>query len=326
MANRIKVLVTGGAGYIGSHIVKELCDLGHSVIVLDNFSLGLRENIDNRVVEIIEGDILNGPDLKRAFSLGVNVVFHFAAWKAAGESMTDPGKYAKNNIAGTINLINEMLRHDIKNIIFSSSAAVYGNPEYVPIDEKHTTNPVNYYGYTKLAIEQNLEWYSRLKDLRYAALRYFNATGYDIQGKIKGKEKNPANLSPIVMETLAGDRDGLKVFGGDYDTPDGTCVRDYIHVNDLATAHVKAMDYILLKNEDLVINLGTGKGQSVLEVIKAAEKCAGKKILYTLVDRRDGDPAILIASPELALKKLNWKARHSDLETIFSSMMPVYFD
>ena len=323
---RLNILVTGGAGYIGSHIVKELCDLGHSVTVLDNFSLGLHENIDSRVNNVVEGDILNEKDLKQVFSLEIDVVFHFAAWKAAGESMNDPAKYAKNNITGTINLLNEMLGHGVKNIIFSSSAAVYGNPQYIPIDEKHPTVPVNYYGYTKLAIEQNLEWYSQLKGIHYGALRYFNATGYDIQGKIKGKEKNPANLSPIVMEVLSGEREKLKLLGGDYETDDGTCIRDYIHVNDLATAHVKAMDYILQENENLVINLGTGKGQSVLEVIRAAEKCAGKKILYEIVERREGDPANLIASSELALTKLNWKAQYSDLETIFSSMIPVYLD
>jgi UDP-glucose 4-epimerase len=323
---RLNILVTGGAGYIGSHIVKELCGLGHSVTVLDNFSLGLHENIDGRAENIIEGDILTTTDLKRAFSFKIDVVFHFAAWKAAGESMTNPAKYAKNNITGTLNLLNEMLVHNVKNIVFSSSAAVYGNPQYLPIDEKHPTNPVNYYGYTKLAIEQNLEWFSKLKGINFAALRYFNATGYDIHGKIKGREQNPANLSPIVMEVLAGERKELKVFGGDYDTADGTCVRDYIHVNDLAIAHVKAMDYLFQENENLIVNLGTGNGESVLDVIKAAEKSTGKKILYKIVDRREGDPAKLVASSEVAFKILKWRAQYSDLGSIFSSMKCVYLD
>ncbi len=326
MNNKLNILVTGGAGYIGSHIVKELCDQGHSVIVIDNFSLGLRENIDSRLKEVIDGDILNDSDLNRAFDFQLDCVFHFAAWKAAGESMSDPAKYAKNNISGTLNLLNKMLSNNVSNIVFSSSAAVYGNPQYIPIDEEHPKNPVNYYGYTKLAIEQNMQWYSKLKGLKYAALRYFNATGYDVDGKLKGKERNPANLSPIIMEALSGERKEVKVFGGDYNTPDGTCIRDYIHVNDLATAHVKAMEYIMDKNENLAVNLGTGKGQSVLEVIKAAEECTHKKIEFEIVERRDGDPAELVACADLAREKLNWQARHSDLESIFSSMAPVYLD
>ncbi len=324
MSERFNILVTGGAGYIGSHIVKELCNGGHQVVVFDNFSLGLHENIDSRVKTVIDGDILKTKDLQKAFSEPIDIVFHFAAWKAAGESMTHPQKYAQNNICGTLNLLHAVVKSDVKNFVFSSSAAVYGNPQYLPIDEQHPTNPENYYGYTKLAIEQNLAWYSKLKNIRFAALRYFNATGYDMDGKIQGKEKNPANLSPIVMETLSGERENIKVFGADYDTPDGTCIRDYIHVNDLATAHVKAMDFIVQKNEDLVVNLGTGIGQSVLQVIQAAEKCAGKKIAFKFVERRDGDPAHLIASSDLALKKLHWKAKYSDLESIFSSMIPVY--
>jgi len=319
-----KILVTGGAGYIGSHVVKQLCDEGYEVVILDNFSLGLHENIDSRVKEVIEGDIRNAADLEKAFSHNVNAVFHFAAWKAAGESMEDPDKYAKNNICGTLNILDFMIKNNVKNFVFSSSAAVYGNPQYLPIDEKHPTNPENYYGYTKLAIEQNLKWYSQLKGIRYAALRYFNATGYDVQGRLSGKEKNPANLSPIVMEVAAGDRDGMQVFGSDYDTPDGTCIRDYIHVNDLATAHVKALEYLNEKEKNLLVNLGAEKGYSVLEVIKSAEKSTGRKITFDMVDRREGDPGELVASSALAFEKLGWKAQHSDVDTIFESMKKVY--
>lgn len=318
------ILVVGGAGYIGSHIVKELCDKGHAVIVFDNFSLGLRENIDLGVTRVIEGDILNTENLDAALTDDIQTVFHFAAWKAAGESMKNPSKYATNNISGTINLLNAMVRHDVREMIFSSSAAVYGSPHYVPIDEKHPLNPENYYGYTKLAIEENLRWFSRLKGIRYAALRYFNATGYDIQGRIKGKERNPANLSPVVMENLAGTRPEMQVFGDDYATRDGTCIRDYIHVNDLASAHAQAMVYLRERKENLTVNLGTGRGHTVLEVIKAAEDVTGRKANYEIVDRRPGDPAELVARPDLALERLGWKAQYSDLETIFSSMQPVY--
>jgi UDP-glucose 4-epimerase len=323
LPDKLKILVTGGAGYIGSHCVKELCDAGHHITILDNFSLGLRENIDPRVQKVVEGDVRNSTDLEHALR-GAQAVFHFAAWKAAGESMDDPAKYAENNICGTLNLLQAMLRLDVKYIVFSSSAAVYGNPQYQPIDEKHPTIPENYYGYTKLAIEQNLKWYSQLKGIKYAALRYFNATGYDIQGQIKGKEKNPANLSPVVMETAIGVRQKMLVFGNDYNTKDGTCFRDYIHVNDLASAHLLAMNYIFEKNEDLLVNLGTGSGYTVLEVIEAVQRVTGKNVSYEFVGRRAGDPEGLVASCKQAYDMLGWKAKYSDLDTIFKTMHQVY--
>jgi UDP-glucose 4-epimerase len=317
------ILVTGGAGYIGSHVVHLLCDKGHRVIILDNFSLGCEENVDPRA-EVIKGDILNTADLERALNTGIDVVFHFAAWKAAGESMIDPGKYAVNNISGTINLLNAMLENNVCNCVFSSSAAVYGNPEYLPVDEKHPQNPANYYGYTKLAIEQNLYWYSKIRNIRYTALRYFNATGYDINGRIRGKEKNPANLTPIVMEVAAGLRDKMQVFGNDFDTRDGTCIRDYIHVNDLATAHLKAMEYLLNEKKNLVVNLGTGEGQTVLEMIHTAREVTNREIKYEITGRRAGDPQELIASSDLAKEILDWQAEYSDLKTILESMKKVY--
>ncbi|NOX89570.1 MAG: UDP-glucose 4-epimerase GalE [Calditrichaeota bacterium] len=323
MSETYRILVTGGAGYIGSHVVHYLVESGHRVIVLDNLSLGRKENLPPDA-ELVTGDVLNDRDLEKVFEKGIDVVFHFAAWKAAGESMTKPDKYGRNNICGSINLLNACLTYDVKNFVFSSSAAVYGDPQYLPVDESHPLKPVNYYGYTKLAIEENLKWYSQLKGIRYAALRYFNATGYDIKGRVKGKEKNPANLSPVVMETIAGVRDEMQVFGNDYDTPDGTCIRDYIHVNDLAAAHAKAMDYLLEKKQNLVVNLGTGKGHTVLEVIKAAQRVSGKKVNYRITGRRAGDPPELVASCDLAYKLLGWKAKYSDLETIFGSMLPVY--
>ncbi|MDX1701671.1 MAG: UDP-glucose 4-epimerase GalE, partial [Melioribacteraceae bacterium] len=300
MQEKLSVLVTGGAGYIGSHCVKELCENGHNVTILDNFSTGLFENIDSRAIEVVKGDIMNNSDLRKAFKAKKDVVFHFAAWKAAGESMINPQKYAKNNICGTINLLNKMVESEVKYFVFSSSAAVYGNPIYLPMDEKHPTNPTNFYGYTKLVIEQNLEWYSKLKNIRYAALRYFNATGYDIEGKIKGKEKNAANLSPIVMEAASGIREKMQVYGNDYDTSDGTCIRDYIHVNDLASAHLLAMNYVYDSNDNLIINLGTGKGETVINVINTASEVVGKNIDYEIVGRREGDPEELVANSNLA--------------------------
>ncbi len=325
MQDKQSVLVTGGAGYIGSHIVQLLCEMGHRVTVLDNLSLGREENVDKRA-SLLVGDILNRDDLRKALSVQPRVIFHFAAWKAAGESMTDPAKYATNNICGTLGLLNAMLEYDIRYFVFSSSAAVYGEPQYTPIDEKHPLHPANYYGYTKLAIEENLQWYSRLKGIRYAALRYFNATGYDIHGRIRGKEKNPANLSPVVMETIAGLRHEMQVFGDDYETPDGTCIRDYIHVSDLAVAHLKAMEYLLENDENLVVNLGTGEGHSVKEVIQTAERVTGKKVNYTITDRRPGDPPALAASNHLAKELLGWQPEYSDLDTIFRTMASVYLD
>jgi len=319
------ILVTGGAGYIGSHVVKLLCNEGHNVIVFDNLSLGRKENLHKKA-ELTIGDILNMDQLDLVMAKNIDTVFHFAAWKAAGESMTDPAKYARNNICGTLNILESMIKNKVSRIVFSSSAAVYGNPQYLPIDEKHPTNPENYYGYSKLAIEENLKWYSQLKDIRFAALRYFNATGYDVDGEIKGKEKNPANLSPVVMETLAGLRDKMLVFGADYNTPDGTCIRDYIHVNDLATAHLMAMNYIRDNNKDLLVNLGTGAGHSVLDVISTAEQVSGRSVKYQIVGRREGDPENLVASSDLAYKLIGWKAQHSDLETIFKTMAGVYLE
>lgn len=321
--SKFKILITGGAGYIGSHIAHDLIELGHDVIVFDNMSLGLYENIHSDS-KLIKGDVRNKSDLENAFRSGIDVVFHFAALKAAGESMINPMKYADNNIRGTINLLNGMAEAEVKYFVFSSSAAVYGEPQFLPINESHPKNPINYYGYTKLCIEQNLEWYSRLNGMKYAVLRYFNATGYDINGRIKGKEQNPANLSPIIMETIAGIRNEMSVYGNDYDTPDGTCIRDYIHVNDLSSAHIMSMNYLINNHENLVVNLGTGIGHSVMDMINSAENATKKKVNYKITERREGDPEELVAGVNLAMEKLGWEAMHSDLETIFKSMMNVY--
>ncbi len=319
----MNVLVIGGAGYIGSHVVLELCENGHEVTVFDNLSTGHLINIDSRA-EFIQGDILISNNLNSLFSKKYDAVFHFAALKSVGESMTEPGKYATSNITGTINILNQMAGNNIKNFIFSSTAAVYGMPEYLPVDEKHPLNPINFYGYTKLEIENLLNWYSKLKGIRFGALRYFNAAGYDIKGKIKGLEKAPANLLPIVMETALGLRDSMDIYGDDYNTPDGTGIRDYIHVNDLATAHVQALNYIQANNENITVNLATGEGFSVLDVIGSLQKITGKKLKYNFVDRRAGDPAELIAVSKLANDYLNWECKYSDIKTILQTMWAVY--
>ena len=255
----MKVFVTGGAGYIGSHITLELLEAGHDVTVYDDLSLGFKDNVDNRA-QFIEGSTLDKNCLKKSLVNEFDAVIHMAAFKAAGESMVDPAKYSQNNLNGTINLLNVMTELDVKDLIFSSTAAVYGYPNYLPVDEDHDLKPINFYGYTKLVIEQIMQWYADLTGLRYVALRYFNAAGYDITGRIRCMEQNPANLLPIVMELASGRKESMEVFGNDYNTVDGTGVRDYIHVSDLATAHVIALDYLSQNKKCVTLNLATGKG------------------------------------------------------------------
>jgi len=320
----MRILVTGGAGYIGSHVVRELMDTrSHEIVVVDTMDKGNTINVfpEN---EFIQGEIQNQDVLKKVFQKKVDAVFHFAAWKAAGESMTDPQKYSINNINGTLSLLTAMVENDTKNFIFSSSAAVYGAPVYLPIDEKHPLNPENYYGYTKLAIEENLKWYDKLKGIKFAALRYFNAAGYHPKGLVRGLEKTPANLFPIVMEVVVGTRSTFGLFGEDYDTPDGSCIRDYIHVSDLATAHVLSLDYLLEKKESLIVNLGSENGYSVKEIIKHTEDIIGKKLNYTIENRRAGDPAKLLASSKKARDVLQWTPKYSSAESIIRSMWDVY--
>ncbi|MBI9108070.1 MAG: UDP-glucose 4-epimerase GalE [Spirochaetales bacterium] len=320
----MKVLVIGGAGYIGSHVVKALIKSGHEVTVFDNLSSGLRENLFDDA-GFIEGNILNSEQLDAAFaSASFDAAVHLAAFKGAGESMFKPEKYSVNNITGTINILNSMCAAGVKKLVFSSSAAVFGEPEYLPIDEDHPKNPENYYGFTKLEIERFLAWYDRLKGLKFAALRYFNAAGYDIDGELCGLEQNPANLLPVIMEAAAGMREKLQIFGDDYDTPDGTGVRDYVHVTDLADGHVKALDYISREGESLVVNLGSENGISVLELLEDARKISGSKIPAEITGRRPGDPAKLVASSAKAKELLGWEAKYSDCETLVRTSWDVY--
>lgn len=319
----MRILIIGGAGYIGAHVAREFLDAGHTVTVYDNLSSGLAQNIFADE-EFIEGDIMDFIGLIDVMRQGFDAIVHLAAFKAAGESMLWPGKYAVNNVSGTINILNAAAESGIKYLVFSSSAAVYGEPEYLPVDEKHPTNPANFYGFTKLEIERLLGWYDKLKGLRYAALRYFNAAGYDLNLRVTGLERNPANLLPVVMEAASGIREEVLVFGRDYDTPDGSGVRDYVHVTDLARGHTAALDTLVKTGKSFTVNLGGGNGISVLEMIQTAKRITGKDIRCRVTERRPGDPAKLTASSEKARELMGWRALYSDVETLVSSSWKVY--
>jgi UDP-glucose 4-epimerase len=320
----VKVLVVGGAGYIGSHVVKALLREGAEVTVFDNFSSGLRGNLRPGAA-FRHGDILDVKALDDACGeKRYDGVIHLAALKAAGDSMTVPERYSVHNITGTLNLLNAVAKHGIRHFVFSSTAAVYGDPHYQPMDEQHPTNPVNYYGYTKLAIEGFLEWYGRLKGIRYAALRYFNAAGYDVDGELNGLEQNPANLVPVIMEVAIGWRKQIQIFGNDYETRDGTCIRDYIHVNDLARAHTMALNKLMGGTEKLLVNLGTGEGITVMEMVNQAARISGNPVPYQMVGRRAGDPPVVVASAGLAKTLLGWEAKHSDVVTLLATTWKAY--
>ena len=319
----MKILIVGGAGYIGSHVARAFLDEKFAVTVFDNLSSGRNENLFSDA-QFVKGDILDYDSLRAVMGKGFDAVVHLAAFKAAGESMIAPEKYSVNNITGAINLLNAASETGVRKFVFSSSAAVYGDPVYLPIDEKHPTVPINYYGFTKLEIERFLEWYDRLKSIKYAALRYFNAAGYDMAGRISGLEKKPENLLPVVMEAAAGMRDGVSIFGQDYETPDGTGVRDYVHVNDLADAHLAAFKHIEKTGESLMVNLGSENGISVKEMIDTARAVSGRPISVRTAPRRPGDAAKMVASSAKAHAVLGWKAKRSDVKTLIESTWNVY--
>lgn len=305
------ILVVGGAGYIGSHLVKELIE-NEKVVVLDNLSTGHREAVDSRAI-FIEGDLGNEEDIQKVFSsYPIKAVMHFAAYSLVGESVVDPLKYYQNNVSSTITLLNVMLKNNVKNFIFSSTAATYGIPEVEIIDEHTMTAPINPYGHTKLMIEQILADFSKAYGLHYIVLRYFNAAGAHESAEI-GESHNPeSHLIPIIIQQLLGQRDKISVFGSDYDTEDGTCIRDYIHVTDLASAHMLALEALLTENKSTeVYNLGNGLGYSVKQVIETCEKVTGIKANVVLADRREGDPASLVASSEKIFSELGWKAERN---------------
>lgn len=314
------ILVTGGAGYIGSHTVERLLKKNHDVMVIDNLVFGHEKAVDTKRVKFIKGDIGDRILLKEIFTqYNIEAVMHFAAYTYVGESMTEPAKYYQNNLVNPLALIETMLAHNCKKFIFSSTCATYGNPEYTPIDEKHPQNPINPYGKSKYLLEQILLDFDRAYDLKSVFLRYFNASGAIENGKI-GEDHNPeTHLIPLIFEAALDERDSIHVFGSDYSTPDGTCIRDYIHVNDLADAHIAALNYLNDENKSVACNLGTGNGYSVMEVINAVEEVTGMEVPVKMTGRREGDPAELVADPARAKEILGWKANYTDIHDIIRS-------
>ena len=310
-----KILVIGGAGYIGAHMVRQLINVHCDVVILDNLSTGSRNLVHGG--EFFQGNLGDPNLLDRLFTAhAFDAVMHFAAFSQVGESMNQPLEYYRNNLAETVALLDAMVRHDVKRFIFSSTAAVYGEPVAIPINEAHPCTPTNPYGNTKLAVERMLADCDAAYGLKYTALRYFNAAGADESGEIGELHDPETHLIPIVLKAAAGQINHIQVFGTDYPTTDGTCIRDYVHVNDLAQAHLLALDALLGGGESAVFNLGSSSGYSVKEVIGKAEAVTGKKIPVVEAPRRPGDPAVLVASSEKIKRELGWTPAYDDLEKI----------
>lgn len=312
------ILVTGGAGYIGSHTVAELLDKGKEVVVIDNLQSGHRGALLGG--KLYEGDLRDKELLAKLFAENeIEAVIHFAANSLVGESMQNPVKYYDNNVYGTLCLLEAMDAANVRKIVFSSTAATYGEPDKVPIEETDPTQPTNVYGETKLMMERMMAWFDKVLGIKYVALRYFNAAGAHESGKI-GEDHNPeSHLIPLILQTALGQRDSIKVFGDDYNTPDGTCVRDYIHVGDLADAHMRAVEYLIAGGDSNVFNLGNGQGFSVKEVIAKVKEVTGRDFPVVLSPRREGDPAILIASSDKARTVLGWEPTRNKLDDIIRS-------
>ena len=313
------ILVLGGAGYIGSHTALELVKAGNEVVIADNLVTGYRKAIPEGA-KFYEGDLRDSDFLDNLFHQEkIDAVIHFAAYSLVGESVTNPLKYYDNNLYGTKVLLEAMVKNNVGKIVFSSTAATYGEPENIPILESDRTCPTNPYGETKLAMEKMFKWTAEAHGLRYVSLRYFNACGADESGEI-GEAHNPeSHLIPLILQVPNGKRETISIYGTDYDTPDGTCIRDYIHVTDLAQAHILAVKYLANGGKSDIFNLGNGVGYSVREVIETARKVTGHPIPATESSRRAGDPARLVASSEKAKKILGWKPVHDSLEEIISS-------
>ncbi|HVV74377.1 MAG TPA: UDP-glucose 4-epimerase GalE [Verrucomicrobiae bacterium] len=319
----MKILITGGAGYIGGTVADLLLTKGHEPVIFDNLSHGRRELLPAGI-EFIQGELGDGPALESIFSTAANqgkpfdAVLHFAALIEAGESMVYPERFFRNNTASTLTLLEAMLAHGPRRIVFSSTAAVYGEPETVPIPEDAPLRPTNAYGESKLLVEQMFSWFNRIHGLRYASLRYFNVAGAPEgpAGILRGEAHQPeTHLIPLVLDVAAGRRASIRIYGEDYPTPDGTCVRDYIHVSDLAQAHLLALQ-ALDASDRLVFNLGNGQGFSVRQVIESARRVTGHPIPAEIHPRRPGDPAFLVASSEKAIRQLGWKPRYTELDDI----------
>lgn len=313
----MKILIVGGAGYIGSHMVKILLEHGHRVIVYDNLSSGYRDAVLGGT--FIKGDLADKDKLDDVFArLMPEAVMHFASHIQVGESMLYPSKYYLNNFTNTLNLLDTMVKYQVRHFIFSSTAAIFGEPEYAPIDEMHPKNPVNPYGRSKLMVEQVLADYDRAYGLKSACLRYFNAAGADPEGMLGERHEPETHLIPLVLQAVSGKRANIQVFGRDYDTPDGTCIRDYVHVVDLCAAHLLALSKLMATGVSCQYNLGNGKGFSVQEVINAAEYVTDTVVNVVEGSRRAGDPAILVADATLARSELGWIPQYSDLEEIIA--------
>lgn len=312
----MKVLVTGGAGYIGSIVTAELIKRGHQVVVYDNLSHGFRGAIPKKI-DLVVGDVADKVNLTRIITtVGIDAVMHMASFIEAGESMKVPEKYFRNNSAATLALLEVLLETGVKKLVFSSTAALYGDPESTPIKEDDPLRPTNAYGESKLLVERMLHWFNRVHGIRYASLRYFNAAG--AAAELGEAHKPESHLIPLVLQVALGQRDIVNINGSDYKTHDGTCVRDYIHVLDLADAHVLALE-ALERRPQLIYNLGNGRGFSVREVIETARKVTGHKIPAIEAPRRPGDPAILVASSERIQSELGWQPKYAELETIIST-------
>lgn len=309
------ILVTGGAGYIGSHCVRKLVEDGHSVVVIDDLTTGHEDAAGG--ARFYKGSLTDEAFVKNVFdSEDVEAVIHFAASSLVGESCVNPGKYFKNNVLSSVALAEAMVAHNVKYLVFSSTAAVYGEPEKTPITEDDPTNPTNPYGESKLMIERIMGWYRDIFGLSFCPLRYFNVAGAWPDGSLGENHSPETHLIPIVLEAALGKREGVTVFGSDYPTPDGTCLRDYIHVLDLIDAHLLALDYLKNGGESTVFNLGLGRGFSVMEIIEAAGKVTGREIPVTIGERRAGDPSVLVASGDKARTVLGWKPKYTKPETI----------
>ena len=309
------ILVCGGAGYIGSHINKQLNREGYETIVFDNLVYGHREAV--KWGTFAEGDLADEAEIEAVFSAHeIDAVFHFAAYAYVGESVTEPEKYYYNNVVNTLNLLKVMRRHSCKKLIFSSTCATYGEPEKVPITEDMPQNPINPYGMTKLTVERILKDYQKAYGLQSAVLRYFNAAGADSDGEIGESHHPETHLIPLVLDAASGKREDIKVFGTDYNTPDGSCVRDYIHVADLADVHIRALHYLEEGNPGDFFNLGNTIGTSVLEVVESVKRVTGKEFPVTLSDRRQGDPARLVGSSDKARKVLGWEPKYGEIDVI----------
>lgn len=315
MPTNKNILVVGGAGYIGSHMVDYLLKIGYTPIVLDNLSTGHKDAVKS--ASFVMGDILDNEVLDRLFNdYRFFAVMHFASFIQVNESVLDPSKYYLNNVVGTLNLLRAMLKWNVKKFIFSSTAAVYGEPEYSPIDENHPIAPINPYGHSKRMIEQMLEDFRKAYDLQYMSLRYFNAAGAHPEGHLSERHEPETHLIPLILQAAQGLRKSITVYGRDYPTFDGTCVRDYIHVSDLCEAHVLALNALCQNKTSAVYNLGTGKGYSVQQVIDTVQEVTQRDFSIIDAGRRPGDPAVLVANPERAMRELNWQPHYSDLKTI----------